>query len=170
VLPKANGDLWIARSLLGSEAGEKRAQAFGLILTAIDQEKRVADVIAMCRELVPPISPGEGYASRQSARLGELAQWMAWCLRDILVCLPERTKEPAELSAIMPFARKIGVVRLAAWLNEIDRVHEMATRNISGFAALTALALFPRDDRRIARDSDGNQLITFPPLSLQPVS
>ncbi len=165
----ANGDVWVAQSLARAGAEGTRRNAYSLIEIALDPKKKPAHIIDLCRKLLsPPEGKTRWLPSEEAALVGEITRWMAWGLRNILVNLEASSETPGELRGILPSAKRIGSARLFSWLDEVDRIHEMATRNVSAMPALFALAMYLRDDRRVFRETDGSEIATFPPLAWRP--
>jgi len=150
VLPLAGGDLWQARALLGGQANRLRSEAGRLIGVALDPTRGTAEVMVEARRVLEGASTSE---------VSELVRWVVWWLRDLLLALAEaRPAGDEALRDILPGAAKLGQVRLMAWLREADRAYEMLGRNVTPPAVVTALMVFPRDERRIGAAA------TFPPL------
>ena len=148
---QAGGDFWRARALLGGEATRLRRGAAELIHAALDPKRTTADVMAAARQRLDGASAGE---------VSELVRWVVWWLRDMLLAHGGAVPAREDVEHLLPLAKRMGPRRLMRWLEEADRAYEMLGRNVTPPAVVTALLLYPRDERRIGNTS------TFPPLDL----
>lgn len=147
----ANGDFWQARTLLGQETNAVRNAALQLIGAALDPKRSTAEVMAEAKRALET-APASGAS--------ELVRWMIWWMRDLLFALAGSATTADEVREILPQAEKLGVERLANWLEEADRSYEMLGRNVTKESVLAALVIFPRDERRISA------VMTFPPIGI----
>ena len=151
VVPLAQGDLWRAGALLEGESNRLRTSAGELLQAALDPKRKVADVMGETREIVTGLNAGEA---------GELVRWFIWWLRDLILAAEGVQPAHRDMDSAAGWAAKVGRRRLTQWIEEADRGHEMLGRNVTPSAVVAALALFPRDQRRMGSEP------TFPALSI----
>ena len=151
IAPLAQGDFWQAIALLGGDTNELRRDAAKMIVTALDPKQKTADIMGDVRATVDDMTPAD---------VSEFIRWMIWWMRDLILAVEELQPPRRELEPALEWARKVGRVRLIQWLEEADRSYEMLGRNVTPEAVLTALTLYPRDQRRLGTEP------TFPPLDM----
>ena len=151
VAPLAQGDLWRASALLAGESNRLRTSASEILQAALDPNRKVADVMGETREATSGLSAGE---------VGELVRWLIWWLRDLILAVEGIQPAHRDMESAAGWAAMVGRRRLTQWVEEADRGYEMLGRNVTPGAVVAALALFPRDQRRMGREP------TFPALSI----
>lgn len=151
IAPLAQGSLWQAITLRENDLNELRRDAAGMIVTTLDPTQKIADIMGDVRAIMSNLAPAD---------VSEFVRWMIWWLRDLILAVEELQPVPEELVPALESAQKVGTVRLMQWLEEADRSYEMLSRNVTPEAVLTALTLFPRDQRRLGTNP------TFPPLDV----
>ena len=149
VLGPANGSLWEALVLLQDEAGRMRTIAGELVLAALNPKLGTSEVIGAVRQAVSGMSTAES---------SELVRWIVWWIRDLVLANEKVLPLRPDMEQVAPMAAKVGTERMTQWSDEADTAFEMLRRNVTPPAVVTALVIYPRDQRRLGEHS------TFPPL------